>query len=561
MRLFYSLILHFLILNNIFPQDKYPADYFRTPLPSGYNISSNFGEIRPSHFHAGLDYNAKSGENVYAIANGFISRVKVSSKGYGNAIYISHPNGFVSVYAHLSEFCDELATYVYKAQHDRQLFEIDDYLYPGEYSVSSGDIIGKTGNTGRSFGPHLHFEIRDEITEEPINPLYFGMRLQDVEPPGFKAVYFYKFADKIEGHKYTGSGILSLQKKDTLKIYGKVGFGVEVHDYMRRKENEKFGLYKLELMIDDSLIFKFQMERISFDESKYLNSFVDYDRYRSENLKITKCFIEPNNKLKIYKSTGNGIYNFSDGKSHTVRIKASDINGNSSFIRFIVLSDSTTKTKSDLRLSPDLKEINCKKEELFTAKDFYLGFSNNSLYYNINFHYNTTHSGSKIYSKYHHIHNQAVPLHLGPVLRIKPYPIPESLKPKALIVGINRNHEHFYAGGIWKGDSLETTINTFGTYYVSVDTIEPVIKKLIPGNRKNLDLNKLKFQIWDNLSGIGEIVSFIDNKWVLFEYDEKNNLITCNLIKEKIERGEHFLVLWVTDQKGNIASYESKFTY
>jgi hypothetical protein len=546
-----------------FAQNKYPQNFFGPPISAEYNISSNFGEIRPSHFHAGLDYNTKKkiGICVYAAADGYVSRVKVSSKGYGNALYITHPNGFVTVYCHLSQFEHEIADYVSEVQSERQQFEIDDYLYPGMYKVKKGQIIAKSGNTGSSFGPHLHFEIRDAITEEPINTLLFGLKFPDTEPPRIEGLYFYQFAKGMENYNHLYSEFVRHPKIDTIHAFGTLGFGVEIHDYMIKKKKERFGVYEIEMRIDDALYFKSRMERISFDDSKYLNSFTDYDLYKNKGLKVSKCFVEPNNKLPVYQTKGRGLFDFSDGLLHKIQITGKDIVGNAEDLIFYLQSDSTKKVDVPLLAEHVVKEINCFKIDSFITDSFKIHFPENSLYYYVKLKYSKSQIWFNNFSDLYNIGNVNIPLHSDPAISIKPHFIPAELRNKVLIVGIDYNQNHFSAGGKWNGDFVETQISSFGSYYVDVDTICPRINPISLKKSIEIKSNKIQFKIFDNLSGIDDYVAYIDNKWVLFEYDEKSALITCNLLSEKIEHGEHELIIWVKDKCGNIKTSESKFNY
>jgi murein DD-endopeptidase MepM/ murein hydrolase activator NlpD len=561
MRVFF-LFLIVLVPHTIYSQPNYPKNYFRSPVASTPWISSNFGEIRPNHFHAGFDYGTggRVGDNLYAIGDGYVSRVKVSSRGYGKAVYLNHPNGFVSVYAHLDSFMPGLDEYIQHLQYERQEFELDEYLPPWLFPVKKGQVVGKSGNTGHSYKPHLHFEIRDKSTQEPLNPFLFGFNYKDTEAPKYKGLYIYSFKKGYENHPPNERKLIKIKNGQVVNAYGTIGFGIEIHDYMRRGGN-RFGTYSMELYINGQKKFSYQMDRISFDESKYLNSFADFELYRKMNLKVTKCFIEPNNKLRIYTTEGNGLYDFSDGKTHEIKIIAKDFPGNTMSLNFKIKSDPAFEWKNPVKPNSNLFEINCMKEYTFRSDSVQVYFPMNALYTNIDFKYVKTKRIPGSFSETHHIHDAFVPLHNRPVLSIKPYPIPEGLRQKALIAGIGGGQRSFSAGGKWNGDYIETNIGSFGVYYVAIDSINPIIEPknfTIGGKQKS---ETISFKITDNLSGIGEYIAYIDNDWVLFEYDEKNNLIFCNLEKNQINKGEHELIIWVRDKVGNIASYDAKFLY
>ena len=153
-------------------QNSYPQDYFQSPLEIPLILSGTFAELRSNHFHSGLDIKTQqqSGLKVMAAASGFVSRIKVSHFGYGKALYITHPNGYTTVYAHLQNFNPEIDAYIKHRQYKNESYEIELFPKAGELLVNNGDIVAYSGNTGGSGGPHLHFEIRNK-QEHPMNPM------------------------------------------------------------------------------------------------------------------------------------------------------------------------------------------------------------------------------------------------------------------------------------------------------------------------------------------------------------------------------------------------------
>ncbi len=552
-------IFSFLLFTiNSLSQIQFQKGYFGLPTKIDFKISSNFGEIRPNHFHAGLDVwtKVKSGINYYSVADGYISRILVSPRGLGNSLYITHPNGYVTVFAHMSKFRDDITEYIYKLQHNKQQFEQDVYPLPHLFPLKKGDYIGKSGNSGNSYGAHLHFEIREEDSEIPVNPL-FAYNIRDNVAPRVNKVYMYRFDNEL--YRYVAKESLSKINGRTIRTFGKTGFGLEIHDYITGNGN-RFGAYQLELFIDDSLYFSSKMDKISFYETRYLNSFADYKEREITRRKISKCFIEPNNKLGVYQTKSNGLFDFSDGKLHKVKIVGKDIKGNAVTINFKVLSDSTKKLKPTKPGSAVVKKIDCFKQDTFETDSFKIFFHRNCLYHNIDLTYFTTTNKRGGYSKLHHIHNRYVPIHNKVTICIKPDSIPADVRNKAIIAGISKRGNIYAAGGEWNGEFIEAKVKNFGTYFVTIDNTKPVIRSLSVDKYKRVRSGKLKFKITDNLSGIKEYIGYIDDKWVLFEYDQKNNLISCNLTKEKIAKGKHEVVLWVTDYSGNIATYETNLT-
>ncbi len=541
---------------------NYPKKYFSSPIEKKLSISSNFGKIRTNHFHSGLDISTKlkSGVNIFAAAPGYISRVNISSTGYGKAVYITHPNGYVTVYGHLSEIKKKVTDYVNRIQHQKHRFNVDLFFPPDKFPVLKGEVIGKSGNTGRSFGAHLHFEIREKESELALNPLLFGFDAPDNEAPSIKSLHLYRFSDDSWQGNYQEKYELNIHEGDTISSFGKLGLGLEICDYLSKKKGN-LDVYQLKLLVDDSLFFKYKFDRFSFDESRYINSFIDYSEIRRSGKKIIKCYIDPNNKLSIYKTHQTGLFNFSDGKIHKLSISASDIIGNTSKFSFYIQSDSLQALLPIEKSKLIVKNIDYSKIEEYTTDSFRILFNKDCLYNNLEFKYFVSNGLASAFSKYYYIHNPSIPLHNEATIEIKPINMPEYLKAKALIAGVGRKGSLFSVGGTWNNGFIQTNISSFGTYFVTIDTILPTIEPIHYKTKKKKKSDFLNFKIKDDLSGIEEYVGFIDDNWALFEYDEKNDLISCNLPKEKVSEGKHRIILWVRDKCNNLNVFESEFDF
>ncbi|MBN2758330.1 MAG: M23 family metallopeptidase, partial [Bacteroidales bacterium] len=492
----------------------------------------------------------------YAVADGYISRIMVSASGYGKALYVNHPNGYVSVYAHLSRFKKDVEDYIFKYQHDNEEFEINLYPLPNQFKIKKSEIIAKSGNSGRSFGAHLHFEIRETQSEKPINPLLLNFNIEDTIAPKIFSIYMYNF----EGEN--GSEMIIDKKNingNIIKVFGKIGFGIEAFDFINGR-NSATGLYNIDLFVDDSLIFSYTLNKISFFENRYLNIFIDYSERKGTGKKISKCFIEPNNNLSIYeKNKNNGIYDFSDLKTHSVKILAKDVSGNNSSINFNVESDSSFKIK-DKKNYHNLKKIYFSKKNFYFTDKIKIIFHLNTLYSDIYLNYYSSKNKFSKYSDIHNIHDSYIALHNKITIAIKPDNLEHGLRKKALIVKLKENNKLEAFDSRWKDGFIETNTSYFGKYFVSIDTIAPKIKS-INFNKKNKQNKIIKFKIRDNLSGIETYKGYIDKKWVLFEYDKKTNTIYCNLDKENLKKGKHILKLIVKDKKGNESIFKSNFIY
>ncbi|HUM45304.1 MAG TPA: M23 family metallopeptidase, partial [Chitinophagales bacterium] len=256
------------------------AGYFRNPLDIPIALSANFGEIRSNHFHTGFDIrtNAETGYKVYAAADGVISRIKVSATGFGNVLYISHPNGYMTVYGHLDRFNDAIAAYVKQQQYAKQSFEVELFPDAGKFPVKKSDLIAYSGNSGSSGGPHLHFEIRDASGETfPLNPAAF-YALDDTIPPKFSALYLYGI-DKTTGDpvkysiKKNKSGYALVNDSVTINK-PVIGVAVEAADYMNHASND-YGIFEYRVKLDGQLIYSVKFDRFDFSNGRYVNAFTD----------------------------------------------------------------------------------------------------------------------------------------------------------------------------------------------------------------------------------------------------------------------------------------------
>ena len=322
-------------------QSNYPQNYFNSPLDINLILSGSFAELRNNHFHSGLDIKTqgKEGLKTYASASGYISRIKISRYGYGKALYIKHPNGYTTVYAHLKKFSPTIEAYVKKKQYKRQTFEIELFPPLGALKVSEKQLIAFTGNTGGSGGPHLHFEIRDN-QERPLNPLMFGFNVKDTTPPDIYELFGYPISKNshINGKTRRIKIKVKKQKDGTYKserinAFGEIGFGIISIDKLDLASN-KNGVNNIQTLYNGKKSLYVNFNRFSFDETKHLNRYIDYDFFFSNKKRIQKLFIEKNNPLSILKSySNNGVLKIENDSISTYKVIVSDFKGNKSELR------------------------------------------------------------------------------------------------------------------------------------------------------------------------------------------------------------------------------------
>lgn len=557
----WALTAFFIFSTYLYAQKEYPKKYFRPPIDFKIQIAGNFGELRSNHFHTGLDILTQGveGKKVYAVADGYVSRINISGSGYGNALYVTHPNGYVSVFGHLKTFNSKISSFLDSAQHAKQQFALNLYPLPGRFPVKKGEVLAFSGNSGSSSGPHIHFEIRDRETEEPLNPLLFGIAVKDDVRPKIFSVSRYSFSDSLDWDSFSKTEYKYINGK-TIRANGNTGFGIELFDYTTGRRNTN-GVYNLKLKIDDSLYFESQFDRLSFYTNRYINSYIDYGERISTRKKIVKCFIEPNNRLGNYLiKDKNGIFDFNDGKTHKIKITATDFYGNSTSVSFRVKADSSYKKRKDYTSKYFKQKLFYQKENYFEGDGIKISFHRNSLLYNVNFQYYTSTPKANTYSKVHHIHKESTPLFNKITIALKVDSAGLPLNEKLLVARLTRDGHYQAEGGKLVDNYLVTKINSFGDFVVLADTIKPVIKPLYYKKKLVSSHKNLRFKIYDDLSGVKNYRGCVDGKWILFKYDTKYHLLKCDLLKEGIKAGKHELALKLTDYCGNSAVFKSKFS-
>ncbi|MFP4025292.1 MAG: M23 family metallopeptidase [Thiohalospira sp.] len=570
---FYLFVFSHLVFSQINDQNI----KFSAPVDIPIFLSGNFGEIRSTHFHSGIDIktNGVEGKRIFAAEEGFISRIRISAGSYGKSLYIEHPNGYTTVYAHLSKFNHKLEKLVKDIQYKNKTFEINYFPEKNELKVRKNQLIGYSGNSGNSTGPHLHFEIRETKRQIPVNPLFFDFEVKDDIPPVFYSLSIYPLGESSHVNHSKKPLSFDLSKnnhhynvKDThsIVVSGKVGFGIEINDYLNNSNNP-CGIYTLSLWVDSVQIYSHIINKISFAETGYVNSHIDYATKKKTKKTIQKLFVDPNNQLSIYQSLINrGIFDFNDEKEHTITIVATDVYGNKSELLFDVQGNGVLPLP-DLKKAYAGKLMHWEKENKYENDEIKIMIPPEALFDTIYFKYQSAEKPENAFSKLHHIHNDYTPLHKDINLSIKTENLPSELYDKAFIAQLEENDNGkekkiIFCGGEIENDFISTQTRSFGSYTVLVDTIAPEIEPVIYNGLNIHPDNQLKFLITDDLSGIQSFNGFIDNEWALFEYDAKNDLLFYIIDEERIEKNkEHELELFVVDNKGNVATYYSTFNW
>lgn len=558
-----SITVNVLHAQQIFSNNKYPITDFRQPLDiTPPALAGSFGEIRGNHFHSGVDFrtNQREGYPVYAVADGYISRLRVQNSGFGQALYINHPNGFTTVYGHLQRFAPKIATVVKNLEYEKKSFEIDEFPDATLIPVHKGEVIAWSGNRGSSGGPHLHFEIRDTKTEETINPQFFGIIIPDNIAPVIHGLYVYRLNGKTF-NEFTPKQAIGITGANgnykavaPISLTGEVGFGVVTTDRHNGASGIN-GVYSIQLEMDGKMIYTSALERFAFENSKAINSHIDYPTYLNTKRSIQKSFVDPGNPLKIYSGLVNsGKINFNDGVTHQLRYIITDSKGNSSILPFTVNAGTAPITAP---IIPSGLIYPYNKVNEFNTEDIKVVFSKGTLYNDLNFVYKKLPKPvGNAWSAIHQIHNRYTPLHIGFDLWIKADQLPENLRSKALIVNSNGSTQ----GGSYDNGFVKATPRNFGSFYIAIDTIAPRISPINIAEGKSMaGLSKMIFKISDNLSGIKSFNGYLDGKWILMEFDAKTATL-WHSFDERTTSGKHSLELVVTDMKENTRRYTIHFS-
>ncbi|WP_321374102.1 M23 family metallopeptidase [uncultured Draconibacterium sp.] len=562
-----TFLLHILLAFSFFctAQQRYYSDPMKIPLL----LSGSFAELRSNHFHSGIDIKTQgvTGLPVYAVADGYISRIAVSPTGYGKALYINHPNGTTSVYGHLNKFSPEVEKYVKDKQYEKKSFRVDLQIPSFLFPVKQDEEIAKSGNTGSSGGPHLHFEIRDTPTEEPLNPLLFGFPVTDnIQPKVFSVLLVPLTKNSFVEDSPTAKsypvvfydGQYHLKNNPTIPVWGEIGIAIQTNDYFDGTYN-KCGINLLRMSVNDEEQFTFTLNRFSFSDTRYLNSHIVYSELKAAKRRYIKTWLESGNKLPIYTHNGTeGRISPKNNETEKVQIELQDSYKNMSLLSFSIIGK---EKKPDTDSVPATIHFAFNKTNSYRNDSVSLNIPNGALYTDFEFEYRTEPASDKFFTDYHFFHNNTVPLHKNARFALRVDSLPEQLQSKVIMAYVHPiTGEYTAAGGSYKDGWVSTESRNLGVYAVTVDTIPPEIIPLSIAENKLTESSRIRFKIKDDFAGIKSIEGLLDGKWALFEYDPKTATITHYFDKDRFELGKnHTFKLTITDYRNNNSVYEARF--
>jgi len=555
MRFFLRILFTLLFISNINFLISQEID-FHSPIDAPFDLSGTFGEFR-SRFHTGIDFKSRGvqGQKIFSIEDGFVSRIEVNNYGYGKVIYIDHPNGYTSVYAHLRNFSPELNKYIKSELYKSQTNSIKKFPKKNELTVSKGSIIGYSGNTGRSFGPHLHFEIRETKNQNALNPLMFNYEYIDKERPIIRGLYIINedksLVRKLPARKKISKINDSTYISDLIEYNGKIGVGLDIYDIQYKNLYNQNGIYKIELFIDSILSYSYKMDKIKFSENHYKKIMYDYLSLVEKNKKVLKIYTPRNSNLSFLKNNSfNGIINSDTFKDNSVTIKISDWNKNSSYIKFRLKS---VTTKSE--------DISYQGIEVLKNQDYTLNKNSSIIEIDKNTFYDDLLLNIFYDSDTLDLGKEKNPFRSS--LRVKlPHKIIDTMQLRQSFVGKIINDRVSYLSSKKNNSYIYTNTSSLGRYTISRDTLKPEIKPINFKNNSSIKGKRsLRLRLKDELSGIKKYSSYINGIWALFEYEPKSNLIFHNLSDGIINNGENELIIKYEDGVGNKGIYKTKVFY
>lgn len=522
------------------------------PLDIPIQLSGTFGEFRSNHFHAGLDIRTqgRQGLKVKSVQNGWVNRIRVSTTGYGKALYIQHYDGTTSVYAHLKKFAPKIEAYVKERQYQKESFTI--HLFPKSevLKIGAGELVGFSGNTGGSYGPHLHFEIRNSSNQNPINPMEYPLEINDSQRPQIQNLYIYNGF-----HPDSKKKEFPLVKKNdsvytTAGIHhsGKISVGLRLFD-RQDLSYSKNGIYKAKVRLNGIPQFEMKMDEISFNDSKYINLLIDYKEYAQKKRRIQRFISHSEQKTTFLEGEKtNGEMEIRSGKSYQIMIEVSDYVGNTSYVEAYI-----TCTDPPLKFTEKLNSIDPSKDYLFDFDDKSVYFPQNSFF-------------DAIRLKVENAENELIvgenhyPLQKPFEIQFQ-IPDQDSLKnSQSFIAKLNSKGKPYFFSNQKKEDSWIGKSETLGRFTLSRDSIAPKIKALNFKNKQWLSSFKyLRVKLTDDYSGIKSYRGEINGKWICFEYEPKNNTLIYDFNDLNFKESLHQLTIEAEDRVGNVSKLEMEF--
>ncbi len=552
-----------------FAQEELPA--FGPPLEIPLFLSGNFAELRRNHFHTGIDIKTQGveGQRVIAAEEGRVARIGVSGGGYGKVLYIEHPNGYTTVYAHLKSFALKIDKVVKQEQYAKQSFSVD-FSPTEDVLLSRGELIALSGNTGGSAGAHLHFEIRKTQGSRAQNPLLFNFAIVDNLPPRIRGIRFHPLSDTtfING-KHTpfnlvvegDAGKYRIKVGQKVAIYGAFGVSIHTLDFLNGQSN-RCGVYGIELEVEGRQICAQEFNEIDFATSRQINCYKDYESFRKNGWHYHKSFIEPGNELEIYDPipSDGGTISIAEAGVKKGKYTVTDAYGNKSNLNFEL---EILANPNGVLPPPEPYEawLYRAQENTFEYLDeIILRIPAKALYNDLPFQFGTEMPKGDALVPYYQLHRDDVPLDKAISIEFNISKVPPHLQGKLAAARYGTTGNPSYIAGTLSEGKFTVVSKDFGKFTLVADTIKP---SLSPKNyRAGMVLtngSEQAFTIGDNMSGIKRYDAWLNDEWVLMEHEPKQKKIWLTAGELPFKKGSNTLEISVIDQCGN--EVRRRFTY
>ena len=557
------LIFLLLFVNVVFAQNEGFPQY-PNPVKIPLSLSATFAELRANAFHAGVDIRTQGveGKEVFAVADGYVSRIGVSPFGYGKVIYVTHNDGFTSIYAHLSKFNKKITDFVRSKQYESESFVQNIILEKNEFPIKTGDYLGLTGNSGSSGGPHLHYEIRYTKTQEPVNPMYFGLKIKDTRKPNIKGLAIYPLensavcgADSAVYLNVLSENGRCFIENPVIKVNGDIALGINVYD-QADGANNKNGAYSIELFADNELVFSIVSDKYSYDETRYINSLIDYSCFINNNERFIRTEIDEFNKLKLYE-TRNGVVTVNHGDTIKMSFVVKDYNKNKSVLDFVLVGAERTISESKRQLPRSYYRINNGESRKINLGGFEADIPEFAFYRDVAIQAARIDTMQNVYSDFaYRLGTDEIPLHKKITIRLR---VKQEFDNDTLlyIATVDRKGKLLFVGNKKVGEFLEANTNVLGAFFIAKDSEKPTVRPLnFKANASVAENWSLRVEIDDAETGISQYAMYINDQWVLADYDAKNKLLLYQ-IDHHVKQGRNVLKVVVSDMVGNETVYSA----
>ena len=539
------------------------AQQLRQPFDFPILLSGNFGELRNNHFHSGIDFKTQGveGKPIHAVQDGYVSRISVSPWGYGNGLYLTHPDGTTTVYGHLQRFAPSIARYIKTQQYEQESFNVNLFLDPDQLPVKKGEIVAYSGNTGSSGGPHLHFEVRDTESEEVLDPIeYFKEKITDTRAPKIQGILVCPQPGKgvVNGssRKLELKPVTAKNGKQTItgkiEAWGEIGLAVKAYDYMDNTTNI-YGVKDITLRQDSQIIYHSNLDRFAFDETRYLNSYVDYEEWKERRSFYMRSFVEPGNRLRFNESINRGIIHIEEEKTYHLTYTLADAFGNTT--RLSVWIEGKEQEIPEIE-TEGTELFHWMADNRFGAKGIRMTIPKGNLYDDLYFRYSVKEDSTAL-ADTHILHNRPVRFTARPgcpcVYESTRWKTSSNMVSSALRKDVDPG-----SAALTGTAGSTARYKELGNYTVGQDLKAPTITPL--GANTWISKQAFVFRLSDNLSGVQTYRGEIDGQYVLFEMNSKS-VITYKFDKERLKKGKHTLKLTVTDAAGNRSEYKYSFVW